>query len=67
MTRNDSKFLPFVASTLFAAGLLGGCATVDQEARDMAQDAMIKANSAQSCCDDMRDGVDRMYQKMMSK
>ncbi len=64
MTR--TKLVALTASTLFAAALLGGCAT-DQEARDMAQQALDAANAAQSCCDANQARIDRMYQKIMSK
>lgn len=64
MTR--TKLLSMSAATLLAATLLGGCAT-DQTARDMAQEALDKANAAQSCCDANQARLDRMYQKIMSK
>jgi hypothetical protein len=67
MTRTNAKPFLLAVSTLFAAGVLGGCATVDQEARDMAQQAMDQANAAQSCCDANQARIDRMYQKIMSK
>ncbi|MBK1702621.1 alanine-zipper protein [Thiococcus pfennigii] len=67
MLRPSAKLFTLTASTLLAASLLGGCATVDQEARDMAQDALNKANAAQSCCDANQARIDRMYQKIMSK
>jgi len=53
-------------ATLFAGSLLGGCAT-DQEARDMAQTALDRADAAQACCDANQARIDRMYQKIMSK
>lgn len=67
MIRANSKLAALTASALFATALLGGCATVDQQARDMAQDALNKANAAQSCCDANQARIDRMYQKIMSK
>ncbi|AGA90465.1 hypothetical protein Thimo_1688 [Thioflavicoccus mobilis 8321] len=67
MIRPNAKLFALTASTLFGAALLGGCATVDQEARDMAQEALNQANAAQSCCDANQARIDRMYQKIMSK
>ncbi|MEY6431450.1 alanine-zipper protein [Thioalkalicoccus limnaeus] len=61
-----AKVLALTATALFGASLLGGCAT-DQQARDMAMDALNKANAAQACCDANQARIDRMYQKIMSK
>ncbi|MBN2885630.1 MAG: hypothetical protein JXM75_02850 [Chromatiaceae bacterium] len=61
-----AKFATLSASALLAASLLGGCAT-DQTARDMAQQALDTANSAQSCCNANTERLDRMYQKIMGK
>ncbi len=60
------KLASLSAATLLGVSLLGGCAT-DQTARDMAQQALDKANAAQSCCDSNTERLDRMYQKIMSK
>ena len=58
--------LTSLSAAVLSLGLLGGCAT-DQHARDMAQDALAKAEAAQACCDRNAEKVDRMYQKIMSK
>jgi hypothetical protein len=50
---------------MLGLGLLSGC--TDQQARDMAQDAMMKAEAAQACCDRNAEKIDRMYQRVMSK
>ncbi|MGE5153965.1 MAG: alanine-zipper protein [Bdellovibrio bacteriovorus] len=60
------KLASLSAAALLSASLLGGCAT-DQTARDMAQQAMDAAKSAQACCDANTERLDRMYQKIMSK
>ena len=60
-----AKFIALSAAAAMSLGLLGGC--TDQVARDMAQDALNKANAAQACCDRNAEKVDRMYQKIMSK
>jgi hypothetical protein len=59
------KLASLSAAALFGLGLLSGC--TDQQARDMAQDALNKAEAAQACCDRNAERVDRMYQKIMSK
>jgi hypothetical protein len=63
------KFASLTAAALLTAGILGGCATTAQveEAKNLAQAAMDKANAAQACCDANTDRVNRMYQKIMSK
>lgn len=53
------------AAAVLSMGLLGGC--TDQHARDMAQEAIDKANSAQACCDANTERLDRMYQRIMGK
>jgi hypothetical protein len=53
-----AKFLVVLAFAAMTIGMTAGC--TDQVARDMAQDALNKANAAQACCD-------RQYQKIMSK
>jgi hypothetical protein len=60
------KIASLSAAALLSASLLGGC-TTDQTARDMAQQAMDAAKSAQACCDANTERLDRMYQKIMSK
>lgn len=65
MTSKSVKLISTSAAALFSLGLLGGC--TDQMARDMAQEALDKANSAQACCNQNADKIDRMYQKIMSK
>ena len=60
-----AKLISLSAAAMFSLGLLGGC--TDQAARDMAQDALNKAEAAQACCDRNSEKVDRMYQKIMSK
>ncbi len=60
------KVASFSAAALLSVSLLGGC-TTDQTARDMAQQAMDSANSAQACCNSNTERLDRMYQKIMGK
>jgi hypothetical protein len=60
------KLASLSAAALLSASLVGGC-TTDQTARDMAQQALDAANSAQACCDANTERLDRMYQKIMSK
>ncbi len=60
------KLASLSAAALLSASLVGGC-TTDQTARDMAQQAMDAAKSAQACCDANTERLDRMYQKIMSK
>lgn len=59
------KFASLAAVAVLSIGLLGGC--TDQHARDMAQEALDKANSAQACCDANTERLDRMYAKIMGK
>lgn len=59
------KLASLSAATLLGVSLLGGCA--DQQARDMAQQALDAAKAAQSCCDANTERLDRMYQKIMRK
>ena len=54
------------AAALLTLSMLGGC-TTDQTARDMAQQALDTANSAQACCNSNTERLDRMYQKIMGK
>ena len=58
------KLVSLSAAAMFSLGMLG---CTDQTARDMAQDALTKAEAAQACCDRNSEKVDRMYQKIMSK
>lgn len=51
------------ATAVLTVGLLGGCA--DQEARDMAADAMARANAAAACCAANEARIDELYQRMM--
>ena len=60
------KLASLSAAALLATTMLGGC-TTDQTARDMAQQAMDTANSAQACCNSNTERLDRMYQKIMGK
>jgi hypothetical protein len=60
-----AKLVSLSAAALMTIGLLGGC--TDQTARDMAQDAMAKAEAAQACCDRNAERLERGYQKIMSK
>jgi len=60
-----AKLVAVSAAAAISLGLLGGC--TDQTARDMAQDALNKAEAAQACCDRNAEKLDRMYQKIMSK
>jgi hypothetical protein len=59
------KLVSLSAAAMLGLGLLSGC--TDQQARDMAQDAMMKAEAAQACCDRNAEKIDRMYQRVMSK
>jgi hypothetical protein len=59
------KLASLSAAALLGTSLLGGCA--DQTARDMAQQALDKANAAQACCDSNTERLDRMYAKIMKK
>ena len=61
----SAKLISLSAAAVLSLGMLGGC--TDQHARDMAQEALDKANAAQACCDRNAEKVDRMYQKIMSK
>jgi hypothetical protein len=60
------KLASLSAVAVLGVSLLGGCQT-DQTARDMAQQAMDTANSAQACCNANTERLDRMYQKIMGK
>ena len=60
------KLASLSAVAVLGVSLLGGC-TTDQTARDMAQQAMDTANSAQACCNANTERPDRMYQKIMGK
>jgi hypothetical protein len=60
------KLASLAAAAVLGVSLLGGC-TTDQTARDMAQQAMDTANSAQACCNANTERLDRMYQKIMGK
>ena len=60
------KLASLSAVAVLGISLLGGC-TTDQTARDMAQQAMDTANSAQACCNANTERLDRMYQKIMGK
>jgi len=60
-----AKLVSISAAAVLGLGLLGGC--TDQQARDMAQDALNKAEAAQACCDANTARMDRAYQKIMSK
>ena len=59
------KLVSLSAAAVLSIGLLGGC--TDQHARDMAQQALDQANSAQACCDANTERLDRMYRKIMGK
>jgi hypothetical protein len=59
------KLVSLSAAALMGLGLLSGC--TDQTARDMAQDALTKAEAAQACCDRNAERLERGYQKIMSK
>lgn len=59
-----AKFISLSAAAVLSLGLLG---CTDQVARDMAQEALDKANAAQACCDANAARMDRAYQKIMSK
>lgn len=61
-----TKIVKLASLSTVALLMLGGCAT-DQTARDMAQQAMDTANSAQACCNANTERLDRMYQKIMGK
>jgi hypothetical protein len=60
-----AKFISLSAAAVLSLGLFAGC--TDQVARDMAQEALDKANAAQACCDANAARMDRAYQKIMSK
>lgn len=51
------------AAAVLTMGMTTGC--TDQVARDMAQDALDRANAAQACCDANTARVDELYQRMM--
>jgi hypothetical protein len=59
------KLASLSVAAVLTVGVLGGCA--DQEARDMAKQALDRANAAQACCDANTQRLDRMYQKIMRK
>jgi hypothetical protein len=65
MISKTVKLASVSAIALLGVSLLGGC--TDQVARDMAQQALDKANAAQACCDANTARMDRAYQKIMSK
>jgi hypothetical protein len=65
MISKTVKLASVSAAALLGVSLLGGC--TDQVARDMAQEALDKANAAQACCDANTARMDRAYQKIMSK
>jgi hypothetical protein len=65
MISKTLKLASVSAMALLGVSLLGGC--TDQVARDMAQEALDKANAAQACCDANTARMDRAYQKIMSK
>lgn len=60
-----AKLASLSAAAILSIGLLGGC--TDQHARDLAQEALDRANSAQACCDANTERLDRMYAKIMGK
>jgi len=62
---NLAKLAFLSSAAVLSIGLLGGC--TDQHARDMAQEALDKANAAQACCDANTERLDRMYSKIMGK
>jgi hypothetical protein len=59
------KLASLTAAAVLSIGPLSGC--TDQQARDMAQEALDRANSAQACCDANTERLDRMYAKIMGK
>jgi hypothetical protein len=59
------KFASLSVAAVLSVGLLGAC--TDQHARDMAQEALDKANAAQACCDANTERLDRMYSRIMGK
>ena len=61
----SAKIASLTVAAVLSVGLLGGCVVV--EARDMAKQALDKANAAQACCDANTQRLDRMYQKIMRK
>jgi hypothetical protein len=61
----SAKIASLTVAAVLSVGLLGGC--TDQQARDMAKQALDKANAAQACCDANTQRLDRMYQKIMRK
>ena len=65
MISKSVKLASVSAIALLGVSLLGGC--TDQTARDMAQEALHKANAAQACCDANTARMHRAYQKIMSK
>ena len=54
-----------LSAAILSMGLLTGC--TDQQARDMAQEALDKAHAAQACCDANTERLDRMYRRIMGK
>ena len=59
------KLASLSAAAILTLGMLGGC--TDQHARDMAQEALDRANAAQACCDANTERLDRMYARIMGK
>lgn len=59
------KLASLSAAAVLTLGMLGGC--TDQHARDMAQEALDRANAAQACCDANTERLDRMYARIMGK
>jgi hypothetical protein len=59
------KLASLSVAAVLGIGLLSGC--VDQQARDMAQQALDQANAAQACCDANTERLDRMYARIMGK
>lgn len=60
-----TKFVKVASLSVAAMLLLGGCA--DQATRDLAQQALDTANSAQATANSNTERLDRMYQKIMGK
>lgn len=61
------KTFKVVLALCAATAMVAAAGCSDTTARDMAADALAKAEAAQTCCDTNTERLDRAYQKVMSK